>query len=153
SAWGENYVAVNGYHAGSPSLNVIASTDDTTVEILPRANIVGGNGLPPGSANGLYTVTLDAGQHMQLTQTAPLTGPHIKSAKPVGLLGGARCSFIPPGVSACDHLEQMIPPVQALGHEYVGVSHTPRTAGALSRWRLIGAVDDTQLTFSADVGG
>jgi hypothetical protein len=153
SAWGTNYVAVNGYQGGTPSMNVIAKEDGTTVEMLPSANIAGGGGLPPGSANGLYTFTLDAGQYVQLSQSAPLTGSVLQSDKPIGLMGGTRCSFIPLGVSACDHLEQMIPPVNALGSEYVGVSHTPRTPGNAARWRLIGAVDGTQLTWSSDVGG
>ena len=153
SAWGDNYIALNAYNAGSPSMNIIAKEDDTTVNILPVANINGGGGLPPGSANGLFTFTIDAGEHAQFTQTTPLTGSIIDSDKPIGMLAGARCSFVPQGITACDHLEQMIPPIQALGNEYIGVSHSPRTGGELARWRLVGAVDGTELTWSADIGG
>ena len=46
----------------------------------------------------------------------------------------------------------MVPPVQSLGSEYVGVMHRPR-AGEPAIWRLIGAVDGTQLTWTPDVGG
>ena len=154
SAWGDSYIAVNAYDSGPhpTSLNIVAADDDTQVNILPVANIVGGGGLPPGSANGDFGFTLQAGQHAQLTQTTALTGSIVTSNKPVGLMAGARCSFVPAGVSACDHLEQMIPPVQALGSRYAAVMHEPRN-GEPGVWRLIGAVDGTALTWSNDIGG
>jgi len=46
----------------------------------------------------------------------------------------------------------MIPPVKALGSEYVGVMHRPRQ-GEPGFFRLIGAVDGTQFTWSKAVGG
>jgi hypothetical protein len=67
-------------------------------------------------------------------------------------MAGARCSYVPAGVYACDHLEQMIPPIRALGREYVGVAHRSRS-GEPSLWRLIGVVDGTELSWSADIGG
>jgi hypothetical protein len=154
SAWDLNYVAIHGYDSGPhpTSLNIIAKEDDTTVRMLPVANIAGGGGLPPGSALDEYTVTLAAGQYLQLTQPTELTGSPVEADKPIGFLAGARCSFVPAEVDACDHLEQMIPPVQALGSEYVGVSHATRS-GEPSLWRLVGVVDGTELTWSNDIGG
>ena len=46
----------------------------------------------------------------------------------------------------------MIPPVRALGSEYVGVMHRPRS-NEPGIWRVVGAVDGTQLSWSSDVGG
>jgi hypothetical protein len=55
-------------------------------------------------------------------------------------------------VLACDHGEQMVPPIRALGNEYVGVMHRQRgTEPAV--WRIIGAADGTSLSWSSDVGG
>ncbi|HZO11713.1 MAG TPA: IgGFc-binding protein [Polyangiaceae bacterium] len=154
SAWGQDYLAMHAYHSGPhpTSFNVVAREDDTTVTLLPSANIDGGGGLPPGSANDDYTVTLAAGEYIQLTQESELDGSIVTSDKPVGFLAGARCSFVPSGVQACDHLEQMIPPVRALGHHYAGVSHRTRS-GEPSLWRLLGVVDGTTLSWSNDVGG
>lgn len=154
SAWDDNYLAVHAYDSGPhpTSFDIIARDDDTTVSILPTANIVGGGGLPPGSANDDYTVTLDAGEYLQITQAAELDGSPVVADKPVGFLAGARCSFVPAGIYACDHLEQMIPPVQALGHAYAGVSHRSRS-GEPSLWRILGVVDGTTLSWSNDVGG
>jgi hypothetical protein len=47
----------------------------------------------------------------------------------------------------------MIPPVKALGNEYVGVMFRPRVPGDEAIWHLVGAVDGTQLTYSSPVGG
>ncbi len=151
SSWGTNYMAVNAYST-LPSMNVIAREDGTQVSMMPLANIVGGGGLPPGSAMGGYDFTLDAGQYVQITQQAPLTGSILASDKPIGFMAGDRCSNVPQGVNFCDHLEQMIPPISAIGHEYVGVAHRSRS-GEPARWRLIGVVDDIQLNWSNDIGG
>ncbi len=59
----------------------------------------------------------------------------------------------PVGVAFCDHGEQMIPPIKALGNEYVGVMFRPRTAGDAGIWHLVGVVDGTNLTYSTPVGG
>jgi hypothetical protein len=154
SAWDTNYIAVNAYRSGPhpASLNIVAKEDNTQITMLPIANVVGGGGIPPGSANGQMFFSLNAGEHAQLTQLDELTGSVIESDKPVGLMAGARCSYVPQGVYACDHLEQMIPPVKALGHEHVGVMHQSRS-GEPGVWRLIGAVDGTELSWSADIGG
>src|SRR5262249_44521580 len=95
---------------------------------------------------------LDRGQHAQLSQMEELTGSVIQSDKPVGLMGGHNCHTVPDDVGACDHAEQMIPPIRALEHEYVGVMHRPRKHEP-AVWRIVGAVDDTQLSWSSDVGG
>jgi hypothetical protein len=48
----------------------------------------------------------------------------------------------------------MVPPVKALGSRYVGVMYRPRVATETSTyWRIVGAVDGTQLTYSSPVGG
>ncbi|MEZ4226371.1 MAG: IgGFc-binding protein [Polyangiaceae bacterium] len=153
SAWDTEYLAIHAYDSGPhpTSMNIVAK-EPTTIKMLPTNNIKGGNGLAPGSAYGDYTVTLNAGEHVQFTQLLSLGGTTIQADKPVGFLAGARCSQVPTDVYACDHLEQMIPPIQALGNEYVGVSHQPRS-GEPALWRVMGVVEGTQLTYSADVGG
>jgi hypothetical protein len=61
--------------------------------------------------------------------------------------------MLPAGVSYCDHGEQMVPPVKALGSEYVGVMWRPRVSGDQAFWRIVGAVNGTMLTYSSNVGG
>lgn len=155
-AWGTNYVAANAYahDLADPSLNIVAMADDTKVTLVPRADIVGGNGVPAGRANVPWTITLQQGQQVQLSQPAELTGSVVQSSKPVGLMAGHACARIPVSNPYCDHAEQMIPQVKALGSEYVGVMHLPR-AGEPGLWRLVGVVPGTKLSWSAasNVGG
>jgi hypothetical protein len=60
--------------------------------------------------------------------------------------------YVPEDVLACDHGEQMVPPIRALGSEYVGVMHRPRGSEP-AIWRMIGAANGTVLDWSSDVGG
>jgi hypothetical protein len=154
SAWDTNYIAVNAYQfdLANPSMNIIAAEDNTTVTMVPVAALQGGGGIPSGAVNTPVSFTLNAGQNAQISQQAELTGSVIQSDKPIGFMAGQPCMRTPLGVAYCDHGEQMVPPVRALGSEYVGVMYRPR-AGEPAIWRLIGAVDGTQLSWTPDVGG
>jgi IgGFc binding protein len=156
SAWDLDYVAVNVTPqgiAGSPSLNIIAREDGTVATIAPPAgaSVAGGGGIPGGSP---VSITLNKGQHAQLTQSAELTGSIITSNKPVGVMAGQTCMNMPTSTAFCDHGEQMIPPVHALGNQAVGVMYRARNGAETGTfWKIVGAVDGTQLTWSSQVGG
>lgn len=156
SVWDLDYVAVNPgpQSSGPPSLNIIAATDNTTVTFTPTANVDGGGTIPSGAAHTAITINLNRGQHAQITQTAELTGSIIAANKPVGLMAAHNCMFMPDGIINCDHMEQMVPPVHALGYRYANVMYRPRVAGETSTfWRVVGAADGTVLSYSANVGG
>ncbi len=156
SVWDTNYVAVNvsAQAAGSPSLNIVASEDNTVVTLTPTASVSGGSGIPSGSAGQPINIMLNKGQHAQITQATELTGSAISSTKPIGFMAGQTCMNMPIGTSFCDHGEQMVPPVKALGSRYVGVMYRPRVASETKTfWRVIGAADGTNLTYSTNVGG
>jgi hypothetical protein len=156
SAWQKEYVAVNvsAASAGNPSLNIVAQEDGTEVTFTPNAALTGKGGIPSGAAGTPVTINLNKGQHAQITQATELTGSTVAATKPVGFMAGQTCMNMPVGVSYCDHGEQMIPPAQALGSKYVGVMYRPRVSNETSTyWRVIGAVDGTQLTYSTNVGG
>ena len=156
SVWDTSYVAVNVSPQGTspPSLNIVAKSDGTVVTMTPKVAVAAGGGIPGGAANAPMNITLNAGQHAQITQAAELTGSTITSTQPIGFMAGQVCMNVPVGTSYCDHGEQMIPPVRALGSRYVGVMYRPRVpAETRTIWRLVGAVDDTQLTWSTPVGG
>jgi hypothetical protein len=154
SAWDTNYVGVNAYRKSTvvaeaqPAMAIMAQEDGTDVTISPTAAIVGGPGVP-GTGKGVpRTYSLQRGQYLQLTQDVELSGSAIQSNKPVGLWAGASCLNIDVGESACDSAHQQIPPVKALGREYVGVRYRNRTkADETPPWRIIGAVDGTQLSW------
>lgn len=158
SAWDTDYVAVNvsgvGVANGSPSLNIVAKEANTLVTIMPNAAVTGGNGIPSGNPGQAVNITLQKGQHAQISQPAELTGSIVTSDKPIGFMAGQPCMNMPTGTAYCDHGEQMVPPVRALGSSYAGVMYRPRVpAETKVFWRIIGAVDGTQLSWSAAVGG
>ncbi len=155
SVWDVNYVAVTAAQYSSvtmdrPSINIVAAEDGTSVTILPNVAIVGSAGgtpLPAGPANMPYTFTLTQGQQAQFSQQADLTGTVIQSTKPIGVMAGNGCMQAPLGTNFCDHGEQMLPPVKALGNEYAAVMFRPRVKGDMAIWHLVGAIDGTTLTY------
>jgi hypothetical protein len=156
SVWDTNYVAVNvsAASAGNPSLNIVAKEDGTQVMLTPKAAIGGGTGIPAAAANQQITINLNKGQNAQITQSAELTGSVVQANKPVGFMAGHTCMNMPVGTSYCDHGEQQVAPVKALGSRYVGVMYQPRVAAETQTfWRVVGAVDGTTLTYSTNVGG
>ncbi len=156
SAWDTNYVASTASPdtAGPPGVTIIAATDNTQVTFLPKVALVGGNNglgkIPSGAANTPVTFTLNKGQQAQIEQSTDLVGSVISSNNPVGVMAGNQCMNAPMGTLYCDHGEQMLPPVRALGNEYVGVMYRSRT-GEPAIWRIVGAVDGTTLTFTPSI--
>ncbi len=159
SAWAHEYVLVNAAPqtvgaAASPSLNIIASEDSTVATVTPVAPVSAGSGIPAAPAGQPLAIALARGQHAQLTQMAELTGSVVTSNKPIGVMAGHQCMNVPEGTAFCDHAEQMVPPVTALGHRYAAVMYRSRRPAETSTyWRLVGAVDGTTLTYSTNVGG
>jgi hypothetical protein len=152
TAWDTNYIAVDAYQTvpsawSIPWIAVVAQEDQTTVTISPTQAIVGGGGLQPTGQGMPATYNLNRGQYLQFVQSTELIGSPVQSNKPVGFFGGNNCMDVPVSAQACDGAHQMIPPVKALGSEYVGVRHRNRYTGVEESppWRLVGAVDGTQL--------
>jgi hypothetical protein len=161
SAWGTNYIAVDGYKAipdppppanpiGGYPWTTIAANQPTKVTILPKAAIVAGPGVAAAMANTPITYSLVAGEFLQITQPAELSGSIIESDKPIALFGGSTCMRVPTTQSDCDSAQQQIPAVGSLGNEYVAVRHKSRDPmnEEPTRWRLVGVVNGTTLTWS-----
>jgi hypothetical protein len=143
-----------GAAGAKPSLNIVASENETTVTIVPVANVVGGGGIPSGTTGQPFSISLAQGQNAQITQTAELTGSVVTATKAIGLMAGNPCMNVPVAGQFCDHGEQMIPPVSAIGHQYAAVMYRPRAAGETQTiWRLVGVVNGTQISYSTAVGG
>lgn len=83
-----------------------------------------------------------------------LTGSYVDADKPVAVLGGHECTFIPFDKRACDHLEESIFPVEALGQDLIVTS--PREVGSIGSGqgtpdyhfvRVLSAADGNAITF------
>jgi hypothetical protein len=154
NVWDTNYVAVNAYAPsqaaliGQGSLAVVAQDDGTQVTIRPNVAIQGGGGIPAAPAGSPVSYALNRGEYLQLTQRNELTGSPIQSNKPIAVFGSATLMNVPVNRIRADHGEQMLPPVRALGSEYVGVRYRSRIPTEESvPWRLVGVANGTQLTW------
>jgi hypothetical protein len=160
TAWDTNYVAVDAYPGNtpqataiqsftSPFVQVTAAQDGTKVTIDPTVAIVGGTGVAATGQGQSHTYDLNAGDVLQLLQPMELNGSPILADKPIGVWGGHACMDIEAADASCDSAHQQIPPVRALGHEYVAVRPRNRQSGTdeAPPWRILGAVDGTQLTY------
>jgi hypothetical protein len=155
SVWDTNYIAVDAFRKSQiaaeaqPSIDIVAAEDGTTVTISPTAAIQGGNGVAGTSKGVPQTYNLDRGQILQFTQDEELIGSPIQSNKPIGLWGAASCLSVDVNEFACDSAHQQIPPIKALGHEYVAVRYRNRFDGMEESppWRLVGAVAGTTLKY------
>jgi hypothetical protein len=155
SAWDLNYVAVNAFEKSQaapqaqPSLTIVAREDGTEVSLLPKVAILGGPGVAAGQANVPIQYVLDRGETLQISQDLELTGSAIEGNVPFGVFGAASCLNIPVDGFACDSAHQQLPPIRALGSEYVGVRYRAR-ANMLEEvvpWTLVGVVDGTTLAW------
>lgn len=152
ASWGTNYLAISAQTAASTAgaeLYLVGSEDGTQVTIDPIIDLAGGAGVAASPKGVPVTYSLDRGQLLNLGQSRELTGSPIQSTKPIGVWAGNICLYVPNGSPPCDTTHQQIPPVRALGHEYVAARYRNRYAGyeEAPPWRLVGAVDGTALTY------
>ncbi len=87
-------------------------------------------------------------------QTTDLTGTLVTSDKPVQVIGGHQCIYIPTNVGYCDHLEESMPPVETLADEYIVTPPAYAANGtADSEWvRLIATEANTTLSYDPPIG-
>jgi len=120
------------------TVGIVAKEDNTKVTITTSAYISFDGSLSIAEPGGIIDFDLNQGDLLQLVATPTpgcsgpgsetpntdsgfsacnpgynydFTGTHITADKPIGVWGGHSCTFIPFGTRACDHLEDMLPPV------------------------------------------
>ena len=127
---------------------IIAGEDFTTVTVI--ATVRTRSGMP---ATVPQTEVLMKGEIWQVQAAGDvrgrddITGSHISSDKPVGVLSGHVRTAIPSSFDSKDHLIEMLPPVKDLGTRHIVVPFGGRNGGDLVR--VIGAASgrtDIQIT-------
>ncbi len=164
NTWTGNYVVVaRNAWSGYPGLYaVVAKEDDTQVTLIPSATTSIVSTIAGIEADGTGTVTLNEGDVLQVTGPATggspdpndLTGTRIQATKPVEVIGGHSCTDIPYDVTACDHLEEAMLPIETLGSSYVvspplidPTTEKPRMV------RVVATEPDTTLTYDPPQAG
>lgn len=139
-----------------PSVFAVTSTNDNTlVTITTRANTMGGNGAPNFTAGAAQTVTLNKGDVLQLMAPGgDLTGSLVTADKPVSVIGGHHCTQIPIGYTACDHIEELVFPIETLSNEYLVTSPFLGAGPRAEVVRIVATEAATMVTLDpATVGG
>jgi hypothetical protein len=157
NVWGDNYVAVDAYDAptsfsedrAGPTMMILAQADNTTVTIKPVVDIVAGGGLSGITAGTSGSYVLNKGEYVQFTQPNALTGSAIQASAPIAVVGGSTLMDVPLDHVRADSAHQMLPPIRALGSEYVAVRYRSRDLQIeeYSPYRVVGVVDGTTLTY------
>jgi hypothetical protein len=151
SSWNTAYVGVSPYPGSTQlsTIQLVAVADDTEVKVVPTADVEPGPGVAASSAGATQRYRLRRGQVLQLASPVQreLLGSPIVADKPIGLWAASGCISIDGGF--CDSAHQQIPPITALGSQYVAARHRDRfpTVRETAPFRLLGAVDGTMLTY------
>lgn len=162
TAWTGTYRIVARHHfsAASGFYAVTAREDHTTVTVSPGPG--GGSvkaGIPGIGTDGCGQVVLDAGDVIEVvtngagTPSDPddVTGTLVSADKPVQVIAGHQCTYVPDEVGACDHLEESMFPYETLASQYLitaplipsGAGGTPK----LERVRIVATRPDTTLIY------
>ncbi len=165
NTWGSDYVVAsyNTWHFGNNGYPgfyaVVARHDDTEVTLAPSPTggaVLAGAGV---AADGTGVVTIDEGDVLLVASAkaggsnpdpSDLTGTRVTANKDIQVIGGHKCTNVPPTVIACDHLEESLFPVDTLAKEYIVVPPVQVPNNALKKGqivRVIATEDDTTLTF------
>ena len=121
-----NYVAAsfdrNTQWSHHSELTVSATQDETTVVI----------GRPVG-----IEIVLQQYETYQYTadgrDQTDVTGVFVTADKPVSVMSGHQCAYVPVSVGPCDFLMEHIPPISALGSHYVLAPLMGRQSGYIYR--------------------
>ena len=162
NVWGKDTFVVgrNSLDSLGGMYAVIARADDTTVEVTPSAT---GQFIQPGSEiaeDGTGVVVLNEGDVLQVLSKAAggmpdisdITGTRVVSDKPVQIIGGHMCTYVPYDVLACDHLEESNLPLQNLDKVYLvstplvkALDQAPEPKARIVR--MVATADATTLTY------
>jgi hypothetical protein len=99
---------------------------------------------------------LDESDALQVvTQSGDLTGTLVSADKPIQVFGGHKCTNVPSNITACDHLEEALFPIQTLDTEYIVVPPVQVPNNNLLKAqmvRVIATEPNTMVTFVPDQG-
>jgi gliding motility-associated-like protein len=128
-------------------LVIVATEDDTEIEITPTSNTAGGN-----IAGQPFTVQLNRGESYQVkasSGTGDLTGTRIVATensgecRPFAVFSGTGCANVYSACGACDHIFDQNFPVKTWGHEFFIV---PFSFANGYTYRVLAHQDNTVVT-------
>jgi hypothetical protein len=134
---------------------ITATADNTTVnvKVSSTGEIIAGGGIPATAAGGTLTLSMNAGDVMELlsgpTDASDLSGSLVQASNPVQVITSMPCVYVPDMAPACDHIEESNFPAETLGEDYIVAQPTGPLGNAVGHAiRIYGNFDGTTLTYS-----
>lgn len=138
-------ITYNGNVDNESTLLVVATEDNTNLEIIPSAMTISGN-----LAGTVMAVSLNRGQSYQLKARGDLTGSRVRvvgdnadNCRKIAVFGGNKWTSVGDCGSANDHLFQQAYPVNTWGNTFVHVPLSGRSSGELVK--VLASEDGTQV--------
>jgi hypothetical protein len=161
NVWNSTYYVAsypNQFAGDGGEVAVTAAHDGTMVTVTTKAATAASGGAPAFTAGTPKTVTLNTGDVLEITNgsSGDLTGTLVSSTEPVAVLGGHVCADVPDtGTQACDHIEESMLSVDALGTHYM--VNAPTVSAALTAKveviRIVATAAGTTLTYDPPISG
>ncbi len=160
-ALGTTYV-VTGYRAWHPPSSaamgdfvaITATADGTDLTVEAEGPVLGGGGFAALAAGEVGQATLAAGDVLELFSDgraagASLSGTHLhaNAGHPLSVLSGVGCVDVPDDLPSCDHVEESVLPLGALGSDYLVAAPTTPLGVRSQTVRVHGVHPGTTLTF------
>jgi hypothetical protein len=120
------------------------------MQVGSQGQVTGGDDIPDTAAGGILEFTINQGEVVRVvgTPTTDLSGSVVNADKPVQIISGAPCHYMPDDQQACDHLEESVFPAEVLGTRYfVTIPTNPRGNAIGHVVKFVGNVDGTNLTY------
>lgn len=139
----------SGFNAGKSTIIIVATENNTTVEITP--SVVTGGSKPAGSP---FFATLNKGQTYRVegNNTLDLTGTKIRvvnGCKKIAVFSGSSCSQIPSTCTNCGHLVEMLPHIDTWGKTFLIAPYTGASfAQPTSTYRILSVANGTSVTIN-----
>ncbi|HSQ65249.1 MAG TPA: IgGFc-binding protein [Polyangiaceae bacterium] len=163
NAMTQNYRIATGatWYTQSGEVTVVATVDGTKVTYAtPGGNTISaGGGL---ATNGGTSTTLNHGDVLHIAAAANGTttsfgsdqsGALLTSTAPVEVFAGVDCTNMPAAVQYCDHIEEIVLPVETLRNDYLVVRPTNDYATPRQYVKIIGTMAGTTLTYDPPIAG
>src|SRR5690606_20833397 len=137
---------------GRPSyFTVIALDNDTTVQWTPpQATAAQGQQVAAVAAGQTGTKTLQRFDILQIAAASPLgdtdyffhdvSGTVVSADKDIWVMGATQCAFVPFGSGWCNHLQELMLPLEYWGTTYIGPP-APKRADEHQYWRVYAGDD------------
>jgi hypothetical protein len=143
---------------GDPSyFTVVALTEDTRLEWIPTVDTAAGPDSAaaiPGVAARARGITTIRGREIVRIGNAEagndLSGTVVRSDHPVWAASGVACAYVPEGSGLCDHLHEVLIPVERWGMRYLALP-SPARGAENHIWRIYAGAPQVLVSSSPPV--